>query len=141
MMSETTDKDRENIVSNIRKEFVTTNQRVKYSDTYSQNSFDSISAFERERLLERFKFIYGQIVFDCFSSVQAIDNKIDSFVREAFLVNLPRDMVIKMHMELMENLEHQLPLESLRSDYLSNFNSVLVNVITHLDRAYPIAIG
>ena len=141
MMSETIDKDRENIASNIRKEFVTTNPRVKYSDTYSQNSFNSISVFERERLLERFKFIYGQIVFDCFSSVQAIDNKIDSFVREALLVNLPRDMVIKMHMELMENLEHQLPLESLRSDYLSDFSSVLVNVITHLDRACLSAIG
>lgn len=140
MMSETIDKDRENIVSNIRKEFVTTNQRVKYSDTYSRDSFDSISAFERERLLERFKFIYGQIVFDCFSSAKAMDNKIKDFVREAFLVNLPKDIVIKMHMELMKNLDHQLPLESIRSDYISNFSSVLVDVITHLDRAYQSAI-
>ena len=139
-MSEARDKGRQNIASNIRKESVETNQRVKYSDTYSQNSFDSISAFERERISERFKFIYGQIVFDCFSSAKAIDNKIDSFVREALLVNLPRDIVIKVHMELMENLEHQLPVESLRSDYLSNFRLVLVNVITHLDSAYQSAI-
>lgn len=139
-MSKAINKGKQNILGNIRKQsFVEAKQRVKYSDTYSQNSFDSISAFEREILLERFKFIYGQIVFDCFSSAKAINNKIDSFVREAVLVNLPINKVITMHMELMENLEHQLPFE-MRSDCLSDFRWVLVNVITYLDKAYQSAI-
>lgn len=44
--------------------------------------------------------------------------------------------VVEIHMELIDDLERQLKLEGLHSEYLSDYRLVLIDVIAHLGEMY-----
>lgn len=102
----------------------------------SYKTFDTLSEFERQQLLNNMKLEYALIVFDYFSSEDSIENKIECFARKAFSVSLPMDKIIEIHMDLIDTLEHQLMLEGLPTDYMNDFRLTLINVIAHLGELY-----
>ena len=120
-------------------------ERLGYSAIYSQRDsphfFQNISVFEQRRLLERLKLIYSQILFDYFTPESDVNSQIDRFVEEAFFVNLPINKVVEIHMELIDNFERQLILESLHTEHLSNYRLTLIDVIAHLGEMYRSAIN
>ena len=116
------------------------NLRLKCSNTYfkrvPQGLFNSLSVLEQKKLLGSFKLSYSLILFDCFSSKNTINNKIDCFVKEAFRISLPISKVVEIHVDLINNLKRQLMFEGLRSETLGNFRSTLIDVIVHLGKMY-----
>ena len=120
-------------------------ERLGYSGIYSQRNsqhfFNHLSNFEQKKLLERLKLIYSQILFHYFSSEDSINTLIDQFVEEAFFINLPMNKVVEIHMELINNLEHQLKFEGLHTDYLSDYRLTLIDVIAHLGEMYRTVIN
>ena len=119
-------------------------ERLGYSGIYSkrnsQHFFNCLSSFEQEKLLKKLKVIYSQILFNYFSSHDNINNLIDRFVEEAFFVNLPIGKVVEIHMELIDNLEHQLKFEGLHTAHLSDYRLTLIDVIAHLGEMYRMVI-
>ena len=119
-------------------------ERLGYSGIYSnrdsQYFFNCLSHFEQKKSLEKLKLIYSQILFSYFSSEDKINNLIDRFVEEAFFINLPINKVVEIHMELIDNLEHQLKFEGLHTDHLSDYRLTLIDVIAHLGEMYRMVI-
>lgn len=115
-------------------------KRLEYSSVEpkrgSQQFFDNLSKSEQRTLLDRLKLTYSLILFDYFSSEESINSKIDSFVQEAFSVNLPTNQVIKIHIEIIDSLERQLALEGLHTEYLKDLRLTLIDVMAHLGEMY-----
>ena len=105
-------------------------------DKESSKTFDTLSKLQRQQLLDNLKLEYALIVFDCSSSQDSIENKIECFARKAFSVSLPMDKIIEIHIDLIDNLECQLMLEGLSTDYMSDFHLTLINVLAHLGELY-----
>ena len=115
-------------------------ERLEYSGIYSQRNsryfFNNLSVFEQQKLCKDFKALYFHIITDYFANESDINEQIDRLVETAFFVNLPMGKVVEIHMELIDDLERQLKLEGLHSEYLSDYRLVLIDVIAHLGEMY-----
>ncbi|VEP12663.1 Circadian clock protein KaiA (fragment) [Hyella patelloides LEGE 07179] len=115
-------------------------ERLGYSGIYSQRNyqqfFEQLSSLEQEKLLQEFKIAYYQIITDYFNDENLINEQIDRFVETAFFVNLPVDKVVKIHMELVDDLSRKLKLEGIQPDFLSDYRLALIDVIAHLGEMY-----
>lgn len=107
-----------------------------YLKKNSRKKFDYLSEFEQKKILKDLKFKYSLILFDYFASKDTINKKIEEFSKEAFDINLPINKIVEIHLNLIDNLEHQLMLEGLCADYLSDFRLTLIDVIAHVGELY-----
>lgn len=105
-----------------------------------QTRFDRLSEFEQKQLIKKFKIEYSLILFDYFSDRDSINTKIANFSQEAFKVCLPLAKVVEIHMDIIDSLEHQLMLEGLYDEYISDFRLTLIDVIAHLGEIYRNAV-
>ncbi len=115
-------------------------ERLGYTDVYSQRDertfFENLSTVEQKKLIKQLKSIYYEILLNYFDSEETINNQIDRFVETAFFVNLPLNKVVEIHIELIDDWERQLRFEGLRTEYLSDYRLVLIDVIAHLGEMY-----
>lgn len=115
-------------------------ERLGYTDVYSQRDertfFENLSTVEQKKLIKQLKSIYYEILLNYFDSEATINNQIDRFVETAFFVNLPLNKVVEIHIELIDDWERQLRFEGLRTEYLSDYRLVLIDVIAHLGEMY-----
>ena len=115
-------------------------ERLAYSGIYSRRDsahfWENMAVFEQNKLFERLKLIYAQILFDYFATEAKINGQIDRFVEEAFFINLPLNKVVEIHIELIDNLERQLRFESLHTEHLSDYRLTLIDVLAHLGEMY-----
>lgn len=115
-------------------------ERLGYLGIYSQRDpqqfFNHLTVREQEKLLRQLKAIYSQILINYFTEQNQINNQIDQFVEQAFFVNLPLNKVVEIHLELIEDLEHQLKIEGLHAEYLSDYRLTLIDVLAHLGEMY-----
>ena len=115
-------------------------ERLGYTDVYSQRDertfFENLSTVEQKKLIKQLKSIYYEILLNYFDSEATINNQIDRFVETAFFVNLPLNKVVAIHIELIDDWERQLRFEGLRTEYLSDYRLVLIDVIAHLGEMY-----
>lgn len=116
------------------------NERLGHSSVYFKRDrrqfFNRLSFIEQRKLLDRLKLIYSQILFDYFLPQSNVNDRIDRFVEEAFMVNLPMNKVVEIHMELIDSLERQLIFEGLHTEHISDFRLTLIDVIAHLGEMY-----
>ena len=115
-------------------------ERLGYSGVYFSRNHDcffaNLSDLEQRKLLENLKIAYTKVLFNYFSEEANINDLIDRFVESAFFVNLPMNKLVEIHIEVIEELERQLQLESLDTDYLSDYRLALIDVIAHLGEMY-----
>lgn len=107
-----------------------------HREEYCPKNFDALSEFEQKKVLKDLKVEYSLILYDYFSDKDSINNKIESFTREAFKIDLPLSKVVEIHLDLLDSLEKQLMIEGLNSEYLSDFRLTLIDVIAHLGEMY-----
>lgn len=115
-------------------------ERLGYTDVYSQRDnrtfFENLATVEQKKLIKQLKLIYYDILLNYFDSEETINNQIDRFVETAFFVNLPLNKVVEIHIELIDDWERQLKFEGLRTEDLSDYRLVLIDVIAHLGEMY-----
>jgi circadian clock protein KaiA len=115
-------------------------ERLGYFGIFSQRNsrffLSNLSISEQQELLEKLKVMYAQIITNYFTNEEQINYQIDRFVEEAFFVNLSLGQVVEIHMELIDNLEHQLKLEGLHPEHLCDYRLTLIDVIAHLGEMY-----
>ena len=124
---------RRGLKSSLRKRAVSPSIYLKRDP---QRFFSNLSVAEQQELLNRLKFSYSRILFDYFSSEEKIDRLINRFAEEAFLIDLPVHKVVEIHGSLIDNLNYQLMLEGIHTEYLSDFRLTLIDAIAHLGEIY-----
>jgi len=107
-----------------------------YEERHRIKHFDNLSEFEQKKILKDLKVEYSLILYDYFSDKDSINHKIEDFSREAFKIDLPMSKVVEIHLDLIDDLEKQLMLEGLNTEYLSDFRLTLIDVIAHLGEMY-----
>ena len=107
-----------------------------HKEKYYKKHFDDLSEFEQKKVIKNFKIEYSLILYDYFADEDSINNKIENFTREAFNIYLPMSKVVEIHLDLIDNLEKQLIIEGLNSEYLSDFRLTLIDIIAHLGEMY-----
>lgn len=107
-----------------------------FSQRNSQYFLSNLSISERQELLAKLKVMYAQIITNYFTNEKQVNDYIDRFVEQAFFVNLSLGQVVEIHMELIDNLEHQLKLEGLHPEHLCDYRLTLIDVIAHLGEMY-----
>lgn len=107
-----------------------------FSQRNSQYFLSNLSISERQELLAKLKVMYAQIITNYFTNEKQVNDYIDRFVEQAFFVNLSLGQVVEIHMELIDNLEHQLKLEGLNPEHLCDYRLTLIDVIAHLGEMY-----
>jgi circadian clock protein KaiA len=119
-------------------------ERLGYLALYFQRSkqqfFSHISPEEKKQVLTKLKQDYYQIILNYFKDEYAANQRIDRFVEQAFLLNIPVDKIMEIHMILMEELIHQLKLEGLQEECVLNYRLVLIDVLAHLCEMYRSAL-
>ncbi|MFB8788227.1 MAG: circadian clock protein KaiA [Potamolinea sp.] len=115
-------------------------ERLGYLGVYykrnSQLFLRNLAPKQREKLLEKLKFGYRQIVLKYFSQEDSLNQQIDSFVEQAFFADIPVSRVVEIHMELMEEFAKQLKLEGRSEEVLLDYRLTLIDVIAHLGEMY-----
>ncbi len=115
-------------------------ERLGYLGVYykrnSQLFLRNLAPKQREKLLEKLKSGYRQIVLKYFSQEDSLNQQIDSFVEQAFFADIPVSRVVEIHMELMEEFAKQLKLEGRSEEVLLDYRLTLIDVIAHLGEMY-----
>lgn len=124
---------RRGLKSSLRKRVASPNIYLKRDP---QRFFGNLSIAEQQELLERLELSYSRILFDYFSSEEKIDRLINHFAEEAFSVDLPLHKVVEIHGLLIDNLNYQLKIEGIHTEYLSDFRLTLIDVVAHLSEIY-----
>ena len=112
---------------------------VCFNRNYS-SFFTNLLDLEPGKIQEKFELIYAQILFNYFSDEEKASSLINRFLKLAFSVNLPMNKVIEIHLEVINGLEHQLMLESLNTQYLTDYRLALIDVIAQLGEIYRSAV-
>ncbi|HBB35609.1 MAG TPA: circadian clock protein KaiA [Cyanobacteria bacterium UBA9273] len=115
-------------------------ERLGYLGVYYKRNpqffFRYLSEKERQRLLEKLKSDYRQIVLKYFSQLETLNQEIDNFVHQAFFADISVSRIVEIHMELMEEFSKQLKLEGRSEEVLLDYRLTLIDVIAHLGEMY-----
>jgi circadian clock protein KaiA len=114
--------------------------RLGYLGVYYKRNPDNflrhMSQADRNTFLKELKAEYRRIVLSYFANDPKLNQTIDDFVNEAFMVDIPVSHIVEMHMELMDEFSKQLKLEGRSEEILLDYRLTLIDVIAHLCEMY-----
>ncbi|MEC4893786.1 MAG: circadian clock protein KaiA [Oscillatoria sp. PMC 1051.18] len=115
-------------------------ERLGYLGVYYKRNpeafFRNLSKSEKQELLEKLALEYRQIVLNYFAQDRQINQKIDSFVNQAFFADLSVSQILEIHMNLMDEFAQHLKLEGRSEDILLDYRLTLIDIIAHLCEMY-----
>lgn len=101
------------------------------------NSFlRRLSLDERQTFLAALKEDYRDIILNYFSDQSDLNQKIDRYVTNAFLADVPTAQIVKIHMELMDEFSKHLKLEGRNEEILLDYRLTLIDTIANLCELY-----
>lgn len=95
-----------------------------------------MTATEREVLLQKLRAEYRQIMVDYFDQNRELHKRIDKFIDELFMADIPVPSIIEMHMELIDEFSKQLKLEGRSDETLLDYRLTLIDILAHLCEVY-----
>lgn len=98
--------------------------------------FKRLDLKERQALLDQLKSEYSGIVLQYFTESHGLNERIDLFVNQAFFANVPVDVIVQIHMELMDEFSKQLKLEGRSEEILLDYRLTLIDTLAHLCEMY-----
>jgi circadian clock protein KaiA len=120
-------------------------ERLGDLDVYFQRNpqvfFGNLSRAKKQQFINKLKQQYLQIISNYFSNEQQAICEIDEFVNEVFFANFPLYKIVEIHMELMEELAHQLKIEGLHEEVLLDYRLTLIDVIVHVGEMYRCSVA
>lgn len=91
---------------------------------------------EKQEFLQSLKADYRDVILNYFSKDDALNQKIDDFVNQAFFSDVPVTNIVEIHMELMDDFAKQLKLEGRSEEVLLDYRLTLIDTIAHLCEMY-----
>ncbi|MBD2020464.1 circadian clock protein KaiA [Leptolyngbya sp. FACHB-36] len=115
-------------------------ERLGYLGVYykrnPQSFFRHLSLQEQQKLSDRLKSDYHDIVLRYFSDDGTLNQRIDDFVNTAFFADIAVSQVVEAHMELMDEFSKQLKLEGRSEEILLDYRLTLIDTLAHLCEMY-----
>jgi len=107
-----------------------------YYKRHPDNFLRHMSQDDRHAFLKQLKADYRQIILIYFVNDPKLNQLIDDFVNQAFMVDISVSQIVEMHMELMDEFSKQLKLEGRSEEILLDYRLTLIDVIAHLCEMY-----
>ncbi|NMF83670.1 MAG: circadian clock protein KaiA [Leptolyngbya sp. LCM1.Bin17] len=107
-----------------------------YYKRHPDNFLRHMSQDDRHSFLKQLKANYRQIILSYFANDPKLNQAIDDFVNQAFMVDISVSQIVEMHMELMDEFSKQLKLEGRSEEILLDYRLTLIDVIAHLCEMY-----
>lgn len=95
---------------------------------------------EKQKSLDQLRSDYRTIILSYFHEKNGLSQKIDQFVKQAFLLDISVSQIIEIHMELMDAFGRQLKLEGRNKEILLDYRLTLIDIIAHLGEIYRCSI-
>lgn len=95
-----------------------------------------MTASEHEVILEKLRLEYRQIMIDYFFQDRELQTRIDKFIHELFIANIPIPKIIEMHMELIDEFSKHLKIEGRSDETLLDYRLTLIDILAHLCEVY-----
>ncbi|MBW4574966.1 MAG: circadian clock protein KaiA [Aphanothece sp. CMT-3BRIN-NPC111] len=119
-------------------------ERLGYLAVYYKRNpqlfFRHLPRAEKQKLLEKLRLEYRQIILNYFTNNSTLNQEIDEFVNSMFFADLSVSQIVEIHMELMEEFSKQLKLEGRSEEFLLDYRLTLIDIIAHLCEMYRRAI-
>lgn len=115
-------------------------ERVGYLGVYykrdPQRFLRNLPPQEAKQLMRLLVSTYREIVINYFSRAGCSNTSIERLVDMAFFADIPVTQIVKVHMDLMDELSKQLKLEGRSEGILLDYRLTLIDVIAHLSEMY-----
>jgi len=90
----------------------------------------------REELLQRLKQRYRLLLRRYFGRADAAEEALADYVSRAFSADVPAQRLVKIHLQVMDQLANQLKMEGHSTTFLKDYRVALLDVMARLMETY-----
>ncbi|MTJ49734.1 KaiA family protein [Dolichospermum sp. UHCC 0259] len=114
---------------------------LAFSKQKKNQTFQDMTATEKQELLAELKADYRQIVINYFISDKTLQEKLDKFINALFYTSIPIPQIIEMHMEIIDEFAKQLRIEGRSDETLLDYRLTLIDILAHLCEVYRCSVA
>ncbi|MEI6444413.1 MAG: KaiA family protein [Nostocales cyanobacterium ELA583] len=117
------------------------NQVFAFGNQKKSQTFQNMTATEKQELLKGLKSDYREIIINYFISDKTLPETIDKFINTLFYTNIPVPQIIEMHMEVIDEFAKQLRIEGRSDEVLLDCRLTLIDILAHLCEVYRCSVA
>ncbi|MTJ31081.1 KaiA family protein [Aphanizomenon sp. UHCC 0183] len=117
------------------------NNFLAFNKQKKTQTFQDMTAAEKQELLAALKADYRQIIINYFISDKTLQEKLDKFINTLFYTSIPIPQIIEMHMEIIDEFAKQLRIEGRSDETLLDYRLTLIDILAHLCEVYRCSIA
>jgi circadian clock protein KaiA len=117
------------------------NNFLAFGKQKKTQTFQDMTAAEKQELLAAMKADYRQIIINYFISDKTLQEKLDKFINNLFYTSVPVPQIIEMHMEIIDEFAKQLRIEGRSDETLLDYRLTLIDILAHLCEVYRCSIA
>jgi circadian clock protein KaiA len=117
------------------------NNFLAFGKQKKTQTFQAMTAAEKQELLAAMKADYRQIIINYFISDKTLQEKLDKFINTLFYTSVPVPQIIEMHMEIIDEFAKQLRIEGRSDETLLDYRLTLIDILAHLCEVYRCSIA
>jgi circadian clock protein KaiA len=117
------------------------NNFLAFGKQKKTQTFQDMTAAEKQELLAVLKADYRQIIINYFISDKTLQEKLDKFINTLFYTSVPVPQIIEMHMEIIDEFAKQLRIEGRSDETLLDYRLTLIDILAHLCEVYRCSIA
>ncbi len=106
---------------------------------YKRNRHDflcNLSESEKQELLQGLKQRYQVLLWGYFGQRDTAEKALEHFVSTAFSADVPAQLLVKIHIQVMDQLATQLRMEGHSTAFLKDYRLALIDVMARLTETY-----
>ncbi|MBE9251705.1 KaiA family protein [Dolichospermum sp. LEGE 00240] len=117
------------------------NNFLAFGKQKKTQTFQDMTAAEKQELLAAMKADYRQIIINYFISDKTLQEKLDKFINNLFYTSVPVPQIIEMHMEIIDEFAKQLRIEGRSDETLLDYRLTLIDILAHLCEVYRCSVA
>ena len=117
------------------------NNFLAFGKQKKTQTFQDMTAAEKQELLAAMKADYRQIIINYFISDKTLQEKLDKFINTLFYTSIPVPQIIEMHMEVIDEFSKQLRIEGRSDETLLDYRLTLIDILAHLCEVYRCSVA
>ena len=95
----------------------------------------------KQELLQGLKQHYQVLLRSYFGQADAAEEALERFVSTAFSADVPAQLLVKIHIQVMDHLATQLKMEGHSTAFLKDYRLALIDVMARLTEMYRNALA
>ncbi|MBM0743500.1 circadian clock protein KaiA [Phormidium sp. CLA17] len=115
-------------------------ERLGYLGVYykrnPQSFFRRLPVDQQQKLSEKLKAEYRDILLCYFTNDGTLNQQIDDFINTSFFADMSVPQIVEIHMDLIDDISKQLKLEGRSEEIVLDYRLTLIDIIAHLCEMY-----